>query len=106
MESEKTALIASAVFADCVMMACGSASNLTAKMCEPLRGHDVILFPDNGMFDKWQEKGKQLRHIFGRLRIADIMEREALNEGDDIGDLFLHQYPNIDPDTDWGLREL
>ena len=92
-ESEKTAIIASGVFGDCIALACGGCGNLTAKMCEPLRGRDVLLFPDNGKFDEWSDKGKQLRHIFQRLRIADIMEREALNVGDDIGDLFLQQYP-------------
>lgn len=99
-ESEKTAIIASGVFGDCVMLACGGCGNLTAAMCEPLRGRDVVLFPDNGKFDEWSEKGKQMRHQFGRLRVAAIMEREALNIGDDIGDLLLRRYPeveNIDP---------
>lgn len=104
-ESEKTAIIASGVFADCIMVACGGCGNLTAAMCEPLRGRDVLLFPDNGKFDEWSEKGKQMRRLFGRLRISAIMEREALNIGDDIGDLFLQRYPNVEP-IDIALTEL
>ncbi len=95
-ESEKTAIIASGVFGDCITLACGGCANLTATMCEPLRGRDVVLFPDNGKFDEWGEKGKQMHRLFGRLRISAIMEREALNVGDDIGDLFLRYYPDIE----------
>lgn len=104
-ESEKTAIIASGVFGDCITLACGGCGNFNAKMCEPLRGRDVVLFPDNGKFGEWSEKGKQLRHLFKRLQIADIMEREATNMGDDIGDLFLRRCPEVNP-IDLGLHEL
>ena len=104
-ESEKTAMIASTEIWDCVFLACGGCGNLTPAMCEPLRGRDVILFPDNGQLDKWREKGRSLRHIFKTLQIADIMEREAINEGDDIGDLIVA--PDFDiTKIDLGLHEL
>ena len=92
-ESEKTAIILSGVCNDCIPMACGGCGNLTAAMCEPLRGRHVMLFPDNGKFDEWSQKGKALRHIFSRLQISTIMEHEALNTGDDIGDLILQRLP-------------
>lgn len=91
-ESEKTAIILSGVLGDCIPLACGGCGMLTAAMCEPLRGRDVVLFPDNGKFQEWSEKGKQMRHLFGRLRVADIMEREAINPGDDIADLIVQRY--------------
>ena len=98
-ESEKTAMIAGSMFYDCVFLACGGCGNLTATMCEPLRGRDVILFPDNGKFDEWSEKGRKLRHIFKRLRITDIMEQAATNKGDDIGDYILqHQFDVVEKD--------
>ena len=107
-ESEKTAIIESGVFGDCITLACGGCQNLTNAFCEPLKGRDVILFPDNGKFNEWNEKGKQMRRIFGRLRIASIMEHEAKNDGDDIGDLFLQHYPDIDfiNSLDFGGHEL
>ena len=46
-----------------------------------------------------------MRQMFGRLRIASIMEREAMNEGDDIGDLLLQRYPDVEP-IDLGLTDL
>ena len=115
-ESEKTAMIASGVFDDCITLATGGFDNLKFEMCEALYGRDVILMPDNGKYDRhmknngkpedgWLEKGKLLRHMFKRLRIADIMEREAKNPGDDIGDLILVHYPDI-KQIDLGLKEL
>lgn len=91
-ESEKTAIMASSLFGDCITLACGGCSQLTAQKCAPLAGRDVVLFPDNGKFDEWSDKGKELRHLFKRLYIADIMEREAEREGDDIGDLIAVRY--------------
>lgn len=92
-ESEKTAIIADLVFGDCLTLACGGCGKLTRSMCEPLRGRDVILFPDNGKYEEWSEKGKNLRSLFGRLRISSIMEHNAVNPGDDIGDLILQRFP-------------
>ena len=104
-ESEKTAMIASGVFGDCITLACGGCGNLKPTVCEPLRGRDVVLLPDNGKFDEWREKGEQMRRLFRRLEIAAIMEREALNIGDDIGDLFLQRYPDVKP-IDFALTDL
>lgn len=105
-ESEKTAIIASGVFGDCIALACGGCGNLTPSMCEALRGRDVVLFPDNGKFNEWSEKGRQLRTTFKSLRVANLMEREAVNVGDDFGDWVLQHYPDIDVNVDLGLREL
>lgn len=112
-ESEKTAIIASGVFGDCIALACGGCGNLTAAMCEPLRGRDVVLFPDNGKFDEWSERGKQMCRLFGRLRIAAIMERDGVKDGDDIGDLILQCFAqwneaNSGQDVyiDFGLTDL
>lgn len=112
-ESEKTAIIASGVFGDCITVACGGCGMLTAAMCEPLRGRGVILFPDNGKFQEWSDKGSKMRHLFGRLFIADIMEREVVNPGDDLADLIIRRYPEwaetYPGETvpiDFGLHEL
>ena len=112
-ESEKTAIIASGLFGDCIAVACGGCGNLTNAMCEPLRGRDVILFPDNGKFQEWSEKGSKMRHLFGRLFIANFMERVAVNPGDDLADLIVSRYrewaktyPGETVPIDFGLHEL
>ena len=100
-ESEKTAIIASGVITDCIFLACGGCQNLTNAMCEPLRGRNVVLFPDNGKLAQWSAKGRILRPMFKTLSIVDIMERPEtlqrweLKADDDIGDLILAC--NLDP---------
>ena len=100
-ESEKSAIIASGVFDGCLFLACGGCGNLTDAMCEPLRGRNVVLFPDNGKLAQWSAKGRILRPMFKTLSIVDIMERPdtlqrwELKADDDIGDLILAC--NLDP---------
>ncbi|MBR5639569.1 MAG: hypothetical protein IKW83_07380 [Muribaculaceae bacterium] len=99
-ESEKTAVIASGVVTDCLFLATGGCSKLSAAMCQVLKGRNVVLFPDNGKFDEWQEKGRKMRHLFNTISIVDIMERKetidryGLHDGDDIGDIIAS--PNFD----------
>lgn len=99
-ESEKTTIIASGLLSDCVFLACGGCGNLTPAMCAPLRDRNVILFPDNGKFDEWSEKCRELRHVCKSVAVSDIMERPdtlqrwSLADGDDIGDLLLRRYPD------------
>lgn len=99
-ESEKTAIIASVVFKDCVMLATGGCGNLKPSVCQALKGRNVVLFPDNGKYDEWAQKGREMRHVFKTLSIVDIMEKQDvleryhLHKDDDIGDVILA--PNFD----------
>lgn len=99
-ESEKTAIIASGVVDDCLFLATGGCTKLTPAMCQALKGRNVVLFPDNGKFEKWSEKGRAMRHLFNTISIVDIMEHEDVLErynligGDDIGDMIVS--PNFD----------
>jgi hypothetical protein len=75
-ESEKTAIIASAYFPDFTWIACGSLNQLNAKICSVLKGRRVTLFPDLGCFKKWSEKALALRHI-ASFSVSDILESKA-----------------------------
>ncbi len=88
-ESEKSAILAAGYFKGFIWMATGSLSTLTAERLEPLQGREIILFPDGGAFEKWQEKAESLSRRFN-IRCSDVLEcrltdkqREA---GYDIGD--------------------
>lgn len=63
-ESEKTAIVASIYYPDQIWLASGSLVNLTVEKCQVLKGRDVILFPDVGAFDKWQDKAVLLGLIY------------------------------------------
>ena len=110
-ESEKTAIFASGVVSDCLFLATGGCSKFTPAMCQAVKGRNVVLFPDNGKFEDWSEKGRAMRHIFKTISIVDIMEHEdvleryQLSSGDDIGDIFVS--PNFDiKDFIINLKEL
>ncbi len=101
-ESEKTAIIASACDDSFVWLACGSINNLNAAICKALNGRRVTLYPDLGAYDKWKTKARQLEAAMrkSRFMISDILEQHA-NAGDrknglDLGD-FLKRINNNKP---------
>lgn len=52
-ESEKTAMLMSAVAPDFVWLACGGSKGLGDDKCKVLEGREVKLFPDNGQLFSW-----------------------------------------------------
>lgn len=100
-ESEKTAVIASGVVTDCLFLATGGCQGLKEAMCQALKGRNVVLFPDNGKYEEWAQKGREMRHVFKTLSIVDIMEKQdvleryQLKKDDDIGDMILAPNFNI-----------
>ena len=92
-ESEKTALLAEALLNGngfpCLPMATGGAGNLTAERMRPLRGRDVIIFPDNGMFAGWYDKALAACGCCRSVRISTICEAGHIGhtaDGCDLGD--------------------
>ena len=55
-ESEKTAMIASIAFPEYIWMATGGLNNLREKLLKPVKGRNVILFPDAGCYKIWKDK--------------------------------------------------
>lgn len=62
-ESEKTAILASACYPNLIWLASGSLSYLNFKRCQVLKGRNVILYPDVGAEPKWIEKKDQLNEL-------------------------------------------
>lgn len=75
-ESEKSAIIASAYLPDFIWLACGSLSNLTEEKCKDLTGRNVFLFPDLNCFDRWSERAKALSNIT-QFEVSDLLEKNA-----------------------------
>ena len=77
-----------------VAVACGGCSNLTPAICGPLKGRDVILFPDNGQYHEWAQKGLSLANMFKGLRVSHFMENlsDWMHAGDDIADYIVREY--------------
>lgn len=83
-ESEKTAILASVYIPSLIWLACGSLTGLTSKKCEALEGRTVtvILFPDLGAFEKWQNRADELnRKITGaRFVVSDFLEKHSTEQ--------------------------
>jgi hypothetical protein len=78
-ESEKTAIIASAYLPRLLWLAVGSLSNLSAERCQALQGRTVYLFPDLNGFEKWSSKAEELASQLPgtRFQASDLLERHA-----------------------------
>jgi hypothetical protein len=75
-ESEKTAIIAGCYLPDFIWLACGGCGNLSVKLCESLKGRNVVLFPDVGKYKEWSEKAKALSSIC-TVSVSFLIEKEA-----------------------------
>ncbi|MDO4824016.1 MAG: DUF6371 domain-containing protein [Bacteroidales bacterium] len=54
-EGEKTALIGAIVQPGYIWMATGGCGYLNAERLRVLRGHRIVIFPDSGMYAKWEQ---------------------------------------------------
>jgi len=94
-ESEKTALIASALLPGPVWLASGGIGNLNADNFKALRGREVTLFPDVNGYDAWQTAAQKLMHITS-ISVSDMLERcaspEMRSQGYDLADCLLDAY--------------
>ena len=86
-ESEKTCLITSAYYPELTWIATGGLSNFKSKDLSVLNGKKVILFPDDGAFEKWNEFKRCLEHK-SDVRISDLIESEQPT-GKDLADYLL-----------------
>ena len=74
-ESEKTAVIASAIMPRYIWLATGGKSQLSPEKLAVLRGRKVIAFPDADGYRQWTEK---LSSIVGlAITVSDILEKHA-----------------------------
>lgn len=92
-ESEKTAIIATALMPAFVWLACGSLEGLNSSKCKVLHGRKVLLFPDVNAYGKWQLKAAELqRALPGTIfRVSKDLEQMATadhkKQGIDLGDV-------------------
>jgi hypothetical protein len=98
-ESEKSALIAAAIFSEQLWLATGGIGNLSIEKCQALKGRKVILFPDLNAFDKWSDKAKEIqKQCYCTVSISSLLETNATPfakaQGLDIADFMINQLKN------------
>lgn len=80
-ESEKTAVIASAHMPNYIWMATGGIGNLKAEKLQSLEGRNVLLWPDLGAYEKWAAKISDIQQqVNCNLLISNVLERNATEE--------------------------
>jgi len=91
-ESEKTALIASALLPKMIWLATGSLSNLSAQKCDVLRGRQVCLFPDLNALEAWRVRSEQLNYIVD-FKVSTLLQfcadAQSKAHGFDIADYLI-----------------
>ena len=93
-ESEKSAIIASAIFPDLIWLAAGSLNGLSIEKCQVLMGRDVTLYPDLGAYEKWSLKATEIQKQYNcNIILSNLLEVEATNidreNGLDIADYII-----------------
>lgn len=92
-ESEKSAIIGSIHFPRFIWLATGGWQGLKKEAVEPLKGRRVFLFPDLGMYAKWEAKAYELSSMGVEWKVTDYLERttsiELKEVGGDLADLLL-----------------
>lgn len=104
-ESEKTAILMSALLPQYIWLATGGLHNLKAERCKILAKRNIILFPDLNAFDKWKAKESELLSIGCKVTTSDLLERLATpndkSEGYDLADYFIKR----DAKVGWALSD-
>ena len=94
-ESEKTAIICSALIPESIWVATGGKQNFNERNMEVLRGRKVTLFPDIDGYREWSGKAGMLRRICKELKISDYLEKYGTDEDRaghaDIADILLRE---------------
>ena len=92
-ESEKSAVIGSAIFPGYVWLATGGKSQLREEKLRVLTGRTVLLFPDADGYEEWKQRAENM--TFCKTVVSDIIEKNATPEQKaahiDIADWIIYQ---------------
>ena len=99
-ESEKTAILMTAVLPGFLWLATGGLHNLNPEKCAALKKYKIRLYPDLGCYLLWLEKAKEMGKAGFEVQVSDLLERFAVKEdhvaGYDLADYFIR------PDKGYG----
>ena len=74
-ESEKSAIIGSAIFPNYVWLATGGKSQMKEDKLRVLGGRTVLLFPDADGYAEWKQRAESMRYC--KAIVSDIIEKHA-----------------------------
>lgn len=74
-ESEKSAIIGSAIFPDYVWLATGGKSQMKEEKISVLSGRTVLLFPDADGYTEWKQRAESMTYC--KAIVSDLIEKHA-----------------------------
>ncbi len=106
-ESEKTAMIASAYLPKFIWLATGGMQNFSAERCKVLEGKTVVLYPDLNAIEDWTNKAVEIEQsISVKFLVSDLLQKHAcddeITKGLDLADFLVrHKWQEeIEPITE------
>jgi hypothetical protein len=61
-----------------IWLAVGNLNGLSIEKCKVLKNRDVMLYPDLGVFDKWNLKANEIQNQYNcKVTISSLLENEA-----------------------------
>ncbi|MDB8897231.1 DUF6371 domain-containing protein, partial [Parabacteroides merdae] len=74
-ESEKSAIIGSAIFPNYVWLATGGKSQMKEDKLRVLSGRTVLLFPDADGYSEWKQRAESMTYC--KAIVSDLLEKHA-----------------------------
>ena len=88
LESEKSCLIMALRNPETLWLSVGSVSGLKDSMLEPIKGRNIIAYPDKGQFSNWKSKADKLNELGYQIKVSSVLESmDDMPDGSDIADI-------------------
>jgi hypothetical protein len=87
-ESEKTAITMSLFLPDYLWIATGSKANFKKELLEPIKGFNIIVYPDKSEYEEWNTKATQFRQNGYTIKCSDYIEKKEVLKGTDLADVY------------------
>ena len=103
-ESAKTAILCAAYMPVFVWLATMGMSYLNFERLAPLKGRQLVFFPDVGALNDWQRRAEQLRAQGFTIIVSTWLEEGYANEPNlDLADVLLREWAGYPPS--WNIKE-
>lgn len=88
-EAEKTAVIMALFMPEYIWLATGSKQNFKFDILEPIKGMEIIAFPDKSEFEDWKIKAIELNKQGFNITVSEYVENMDCVAGTDLADLYI-----------------
>ena len=90
-EAEKTAVVLSMFKPEYLWLATGSKGNFKHELLKPVKGFNVVAFPDKGEFTDWQKTASDLNKVGFNIKVDAFIENTDCENGTDLADILLKE---------------